>query len=250
MLARLLALGLCVLAWLPPGEADAFRFMPFTVEFAPTGPEANQSFRVENNSDEPIAVEISMFKREMNVDGTDRLTEAEDDFVVFPAQIVLEPRETQAIRVQWTGEAQPERELAYRIIAEQLPIDLDPAVPNAGNMRILVRYVGSIYVRPSGVEDDVVVAAVQEGEQPDGRRLAVTFENRGNAHAILRNLRLELRSRSQPDTRVELGPERLQGFAGENILAQHKRRFVLDWPEGLPYGPVDLSFNFERASPR
>jgi fimbrial chaperone protein len=87
-LRRVHAALFLLLASLLPVRAEAFRFVPFTADFAPSGPGANQTFRVENNSEEPIAVEISVHRRAMNLDGSDALTPADDDFVVFPAQVV------------------------------------------------------------------------------------------------------------------------------------------------------------------
>ena len=97
MRAGLFPLCIGLLLCLAPFPAEAFRFIPFTAEFDPSGTGANQTFRVENNSADRIAVEISVFRRQMNLDGSDELTEAEDDFVVFPTQIVLEPKQSQIV---------------------------------------------------------------------------------------------------------------------------------------------------------
>jgi fimbrial chaperone protein len=60
---------------------------------------------------------------------------------------------------------------------------------------------------------------------------------------MLQDLRLTIQASGKT---VELGPEMLPNFAGENILAGQKRRFTLPWPEGLPEGAVQVSFTFTK----
>ncbi len=249
MRAGLFPLCAGLLLCLAPLPAEAFRFIPFTAEFDPSGPGANQTFRVENNSAEQIAVEVSVFRRLMNLDGSDELTGAEDDFVVFPTQIVLEPEQSQIVRVQWIGDPELTEELAYRIIAEQLPVDLEPSEGSGGSVRILVRYMGSIYVRPANARADVVLQETAAQESSGDRQLSVTLHNRGQAHAILRNLSLSLEGEANGDSAAALAlrPEQLDGMNGENILAGHKRRFLLPWPQELPFGPVQATFEFDGA---
>ncbi len=250
MKAAITPLLLGLLLWLAPPSAQAFRFIPFTADFDPSGPGANQTFKVENNSNQQIAVEVSIFRRSMNLDGTDELTEAEDDFLVFPSQIVLEPERSQIVRVQWIGDPKPQKELAYRIIAEELPVDLEPEERSGGSVRILVRYMGSIYVRPGGARDDVVLlSAAPDAAENGERKLSITLHNRGGAHAILRNLRLSLAAETEAPgigRALEFGSQDLAGMSGENILAEHRRRFLLPWPRELPFGPLDVTFQFDR----
>ncbi len=244
----LFTLSLFLFGGLAAEPASAFRFIPFIAEFEPSGSGANRTYTVENTSDDRIAVEISIYRRGMNLDGSDRLGDADDDFIVYPTQVVLEPHRKQAIRVQFIGDPAPDHELAYRIIAEQLPVELDSEPEPGANVRILVRYVGSIYVRPRQAEYDVVLESAGSERLEDGSTgLAITLHNKGTAHAILSNLELSLTSQNGPTpTGLTLSSEFLKGMTGENILAQHKRRFVLPWPAKLPRGPVQAGFVFDK----
>ena len=244
----LFTLSLFLFGGLVAEPASAFRFIPFIAEFEPSGSGANRTYTVENTSEDRIAVEVSVHKRGMNLDGTDRLQDADDDFIVYPTQVVLEPHRKQAIRVQFIGDPAPDRELAYRIIAEQLPVELDAEPEPGANVRILVRYVGSIYVRPKQAAYEVVLErAGSETLENGSRGLAITLHNKGTAHAILKNLELSFSSQNGAGPNgVQLSSEFLKGMTGENILAMHKRRFVLPWPAKLPHGPVDVSFVFDK----
>ena len=94
------------------GEANAFRFSPFRAKFEPSGPEANKLFTVENNSDQPASVEIRVTTRKVDVSGVEKNENAEKDFVVYPAQLVLKPRESRTVRIQWAGDPELKEEKA------------------------------------------------------------------------------------------------------------------------------------------
>jgi fimbrial chaperone protein len=234
-----------VLLGVPP--AFAFKLLPISREFTPTGTGATQSYQVVNDSDERLAVEISMVKRQMDLAGKESYQEADDDFLVYPPQILLEPQKTQTVRVTWLGDPKPEKELAYRIVAEQLPIDLDKPKENQtkpiGQIKVLLRYLGSVYIEPANVKPDVVLeAAVPQKGTNAADQLAITLNNQGSARAILKSLKLSLTSAQ--GTAVTLQPEQLKGMNNEVILAGNKRQFVIPWPTGLAVGPVTAKFEF------
>lgn len=70
--------------------------------------------------------------------------------MVFPEQIVLQPGESQSVRVQWSGDSVPATEVAYRLMAEQLPIDLGTEGANRSGLKLeMVKYLGRALVRPA-----------------------------------------------------------------------------------------------------
>jgi len=230
--------------------AFAFKLLPISRTFTPTGSGATQSYQIVNDKSERLAVQISMVKRQMDLAGQESYPEADDDFLVYPPQILLEPQQTQTVRVTWLGDPKPAKELAYRIIAEQLPIDLEKPKDNqtkpVGQIKLLLRYLGSIYIRPANVKPDVVLDTVapQKGTQGTDE-LAITLHNRGTARAVLKNLKLQLASNGQR-TAVGLNPEQLKEMNNAVILAGNKRRFIIPWPAGLPVGPVTAKFDFDQ----
>lgn len=68
------------------GPADAIQFSPIEMSFTPTGRESVRTFRLENDTDEPIAVEISVFGRGMTPGGDDKLVPSEDEFIVVSSK--------------------------------------------------------------------------------------------------------------------------------------------------------------------
>ncbi len=228
-------------------SVSAFDFRPISRDFDPQGPGALQTFRVTNNRDSRIAVRISMFEREMEADGSEERTRVEDRFVVFPSRLTLDPGQTQVIRVQWRG-GSVDTEEAYRIVAEQLPVDFEERAAEGGTLNILFRYVGSVYVVPPDAEPNVTVEearVVDAGEA--GATLELTMHNAGTAHTILKDLALTVTQTRENNAtqRAAFAPEELSPVAGSNLLAGARRNLTLQLPGEWQEGPAEVSLDFD-----
>ncbi|MCB8759521.1 fimbrial biogenesis chaperone [Planktothrix agardhii] len=228
--------------------ALAFKLEPISRVFEPAGAGATQSYEVINDSAEQIAVELSMAERKISLEGQETTESADDDFLVYPSQIVLPPQGVQSVRVTWLGNPNPEKELAYRIIAEQLPINLNnpeesQAETTSGAVKVMFRYMGSVYIRPKNAESKVVLNGITHEKGTDGNdRLVITFDNQGTRRAVLSELNLNLTSQG---SQLTLKPEQLEGVNNGVILAGNQRRFSMPWPQQLPIGEVTGTFTFK-----
>lgn len=221
-------LWLACLLWLLAAPALAFKLSPIEAEFAP-GRQAVQLFKVENGGNETVAIELTVWHRKMALDGSDELNPAIEEFSVYPDQILLEPGTSQSVRVQWTGSTPPIAEQSFRLVAEQLALDLDPAQAERSGLRLLVKYLASLYVRPADAAAVLEVSAGADPVSPDSLLLSVS--NRGNAHAILRADMLRLQVAGQT---LELSPQQREAIDGKNVLAESRRELRLPWPGDLP----------------
>ncbi len=250
MVPRLL--GLIVAGALCGAPAAAFKISPFTAEMAPSGSHATLDYTVENDSSDPTAVQISVVKRGQAEDGSETLSQAEDQFLVFPAQLVLLPREKRTVRVQWLGPVKPEKELAYRLIAEQLPVDLGRAGATTNSLKLLVKYQTAIYILPPGIHPDpardLVIQRAAPGRDSHGRTtLELTVANHGPMHINLRGVRVTAKSMGDGKS-VILSPPQLTGsMLGENVLPGSARRFAVAWPPELAIGPVSATLEVQGA---
>lgn len=233
-LARFAAIGgaMAVLA----GTAAAFQIVPITQEFEPSGRRANQVFQVENDRDEAVTVTVGMARRVVDIDGRETHEET-DDFTVFPTEIILQPKTSRAVRVQWIGDPAPAAELPYRIIAEETPLNMRRDSPGA-SVFLTVRYVGSIYVVPKGARHQVVVASAGAA----GSQIEVVLENRGTRHAIIDSPTLTVTGGGV--TKAVDAKALAETLNGENILAGSRRRFVFPWPAGVPAGAVTAALKY------
>lgn len=234
---------LLVVSFFAYENAHAYKLIPISAELAPSGKSARQTFRIENTSNEPIAVELAMYSRNMTPDGKDILKDAENDFVLFPAQAIVMPGKTQAIRLQWIGDPNPEKELAFRMICEQLPVTFGKDQTEGGQVRLLVRFIASIYVAPRSARPNITVKSVSTGfDSKRNRQLVINIINDGTAHSLLRDPVLTLTAGS---TKINLATDQLLGLASQNLLAGHNREFLLPWPKDLPVGvPVTAKLDY------
>lgn len=217
--------------------AQAFSFEPITHDYATSGAGASHVFRVINTTESRIAVRISVRPRWIEPDGTEVLGKEAEEFVVFPRQMLLEPDERRSIRVRWSGPEAIDAERPYRIIAEQVPVDMGNDEPTqGGGIRLTYRYEGTIYVSPPGAEHRLRVAEVTR--TGDAGSLRVQVANEGDRHVLLTNARLLLSRERGAEPALELGADELPGLAGENLLAGATRVFTVPAPEGLWEGPL------------
>lgn len=230
------------------GEASAFRFSPFRSKFEPTGPESNQLFQVENNTGVPVSVQIRVADRKIDVDGRETLNDNEKDFVIFPAQMILPSHSVRAVRVQWIGDSSLKREMAYRIIAEQLPVDLSQGKPKSSSVNFLVSYHGALFVTPPGLSQDVAVDAFGITQDPHQKEmLELVLHNRGSQHVLLRNLKLDIRDEAGNVVTLS-DAQALKGMTDETVLAGQRRRFLLPRPTELRANPTQVGFSFDKQA--
>lgn len=228
--------------------ALAFKLEPISRVFEPAGAGATQSYQVINDSEEQIAVELSMAERKISLEGQETTESADDDFLVYPSQIIIPPQGVQTVRVTWLGDPNPAKELAYRIVAEQLPINLTKpedaqAETTSGAVKVMFRYMGSVYIRPKNARPQVVLNSITHQKDDQGNDLlAITFDNQGTRRAVLSELNLNLTSQG---TNVTLPPEQLAGMNNGVILAGNQRRFTIPWPSQLPIGEATGTFTFK-----
>lgn len=229
----------------------AFSFSPIAQDFAPAGAGSIQTFRLENEGAEPVAVRISMLSRQMDAQGKESNTPADSFFVVYPSRAVLAPNSVQSVRVQWKGPADLDAEQCFRILVEQLPVDFGSQEKQKGSIRVLFRYLGAVYIVPKAASHDVVLESSDPALDSSGRRgLALVLANRGTAHVILGELAVTVSAGQSPDSpKLVVGPQDLAGLAGENLLPGSSRRHFLALPEGFAAGAskddLRVSFTFE-----
>lgn len=218
--------------------AHAFKVVPMKITLAPQGREANGVFNVVNDGDETLAIDVRFATREVDEAGNETNVDASDQFMVFPPQFALKPQKVQTVRIRWIGKEPVKKELPFRLIVEQLPVKLNRE--NQGNVQLnmALRYLASVYVRPANASASVSLA-VESFEAEGQSKLGVIFENTGTRHTMLSDLAIQVDSQGQQQT---LSPETLQSIEGTNLLAGSRRRFVLDWPAGLPVGKPKAKF--------
>lgn len=242
-LFRLSVLALAFIAAASP--AGAFKMTPIEVKFEPAGSGAARTVLLENQTDTPSAVELTTHKRTMLQNGEDVLEADEDSFLVVPSQVILMPGQQQVVRVQWLG-GPVTTEQAFRLIAEQLPIELEEGSQQGGRMRLLVRYIASLYVAPAGARPDMTVNGGKIiRTDANSAELLFQVKNSGSAHLGLSDLTITVRPNG-PGTAASLTlpPAQLDGTTGAVVLAGHTRDFRVPLAAPATPGPVHVDLDY------
>jgi fimbrial chaperone protein len=221
MKTKIILLVLCLFSF----KAFAFKFSPMsqTINFRPN--ENTTLFYLENDSELPIAIQVSIATRSMDPNGLEKNTDQniKNDFSFYPSQMIIPSNEKRSVKVTYLGKEIPIKETAYRLIAEQLPVDLEKNTKNKKSIKVLLRYVAALYVTTEKMQSDVNFKSLAVDE----KKVSLTIENKGSKHQVLSNLNLKfLDDKSKKETL--LTAEELKGMTGENVLAMSERVFIFE----------------------
>lgn len=201
----------------------AFKLSPMSYSIKGGAQKSNiANFTVSNDSDAPIAVQLEVKVRDMKLDGSENLPET-DDFLIFPDQLVLSPKSRRVVKVRWIKGEVKDVERSFRLIAEQLPIDMNKKKDTKTDIKILLRYVAALYVTPKKTNTNIKVISSKASN--DLKSINFVVENIGNAHLILDKVKLFVDQEGK-----QFEATNLKGFTGENILASSKRSFTIAPP--------------------
>jgi fimbrial chaperone protein len=239
-------------AALPASQAArAFNLTPISASVEPAGPGANQSFIISNDTEESLAAEVYILPRLPDLDGQETYEKKsgagmEKLFLIYPPQTVLKAHEKRTVRVSWIGDPRPPHELAFRLIAEQLPVKTDRKAEKQGaQIKVLLKYAGAVYVTPKNSKPQLLVKEALPSMDKKKPGILLTLENRGTAHQILIHFVMKIASPSLP-TALEIDSEKLPELSGQNVLAGSLHRFSVPLPISMPLkSPVQVSFEFK-----
>lgn len=182
--ARLLLAGVLAAAVLlpPPSTAVAgsFTISPLRAELSARARTA--ALTVSNEDASPVVVQATAVLWEQR-EGTDALTPSQD-LIVSPAVFTLQPGASQLLRVALRRGADPERELSYRLLLEEVP---NQAGNGGAGLTVALRLSLPVFVAPLAAAD----ANLQwrASRSADGA-LVVEASNTGNVHVQVRELLL------------------------------------------------------------
>jgi fimbrial chaperone protein len=201
-----------------------FTLTPMSQSIDPQSKIKQGQFLIDNSTNEQMAIEVSVHERIQKSDGTEEMPKT-TELMAFPPQLIVPPKEKRTIRVQWVGEIK-DVEKAFRVVAEQLPLDMNDKKNKKTGIKMLLKYVAAFYVTPKNTEAKINVNKVEL----KGSDLFVTVTNSGTRHQLLQNAVLSLKSESQA---IKLEEEDLKGLTGQNILAKSTRVFKLKAPKNI-----------------
>lgn len=203
----------------------AFKFHPMSQSLDLGEGKKSSQFIVENDSTENMAIELTVKERKMDVNGKEELP-ATSKLSIFPPQMIIPPKEKRTVRVLYNGPEKIPSEESYRVVAEQLPLNVNQKKKGTG-IQMLMKYMAAFYVTPPNASPRVSVEIISS----ENGKLSFKVRNTGNKHQIIYKPKLTFRSKSE---KWSLAENDLQGFVGENVLAGSERIFTVSYAKRIP----------------
>lgn len=202
--------------------AQAYEVGPMRIFLDLGAGQTSSVFTIRNVRDADLPVEMNVYRRLVSEDGEQELAPADEDFVIFPPQVLVGGLENQAIRFQYVGDPAITESVSYVIQVEEVPVVPDDftGVVFAYNFGV------SVYVRAPGARDSIVFSDVAR----DGEALTFSVRNNGADYNFLSLHGLAVES---DRGRTTLTADEIAARAGNPIIPPHStRRFTLSL-EGL-----------------
>lgn len=134
-----------------PSPVEAARISPMILNVKPAGSGSVARIELTNPDDTEFPVEVQMFRGEISETGELALIAADDDFLVFPTQLVVPAKAQQIIRVQYVGDPELKKSEVYYAAVRQLPIELPS---NQSRVQVVVNFNVLVNVVPDGTKAD------------------------------------------------------------------------------------------------
>lgn len=215
------------------------QFSPMIAVFVPSLKQNAQTFSMKNTGSEEMAVRVRIMTRTIDENGEETRADPGDLFTIYPSQAILKGGEERLVRVTWKGGTVNDRERAFRIIAEQLPVDFSGSGGEGLSVSLTMqfKYEGSLYVSPRKAEPKISAGIVWQEGKP-----FLVLENTGTGHLVILEPQVFIRDPS--GTAYEIPASELQAISGRNILAGGRRVLSISVPsEFVPDKKISVSFS-------
>ena len=229
------------------GAVVAMTVQPVVLNLSTSGRGMSQVVTVENTFANPLPVEIRIQELALGQDGVQGTGTDPGDLLVFPAQALIQPGQTQSFRVQYVGDPDLARSKHYYVTVAQLPVQM-PQGQSA--IQILYNFQVLVSVSPAGARPALAISGAEVAHNAEGRPIpAITVTNSSTAHGYLSNGRLRIIQRDGSGREVFRrnlpGPE-IQQTVGFGLIGAGQTRRVLI-PIELPTdgGTIEAQFNAE-----
>ncbi len=204
----------------------SFTFSPMSETIELKGERKGAQFTIQNEGASNIAVELTVKERVMDEEGKEELKDT-NDVSIFPPQIIVSPGVKRTIRVSYNGKDDIKMEKNYRVIAEQLPLNVDEKNKSNTGIKMLMKYVAALYAAPDNTKSEIQLLS----QTSNGKEMKLVIENKGGRHQLINNPVIKFLHKGN---KGEIKASDLPGLAGENILAGHKRIFIIKTSKTIP----------------
>ncbi|WP_082731834.1 fimbrial biogenesis chaperone [Sphingomonas sp. CCH15-F11] len=206
----------------------AYEVGPLRIFLVPAEGRNQSSLSVNNDRDEPLPIEMKVFKRLTARDGSEQLIPADGDFIIFPPQTQVAAKSSQSIRMQYVGEPVVLESVCYVVQVTEVPV----IPPGFSGVRFAYNFGAAVYVEPARAAAKLGVTGV---ERIDGG-IRLIIRNAGNKHVLLQHQRLTI---TADDQKLELtGSDLAQRVDNPTLPPNMERVIDIKSPELRGTGQV------------
>lgn len=232
MLKKFLIAFLAALMGFAPSVLNAARVTPMIVELEPTGGRSVARIELSNPGQSDFPVEVQMYRGVITEEGELQLTPADEEFLLFPAQIVVPSTSQQVFRVQYIGEPELAKSEVFYMKIKQIPL---PIPANQSKVQVVVNFNVLINVVPDGVSPEPFVETIRSAEREGVPGIEVRVSNRGTRFFLAGTLPWQISGETQSGETFEerRTPDEMASSIGVGVVAPDRARifFVpLDQP--------------------
>ncbi|MXO63438.1 fimbria/pilus periplasmic chaperone [Qipengyuania oceanensis] len=124
------------------------------LDMSPTGRGAIARVEFTNDADRDIPYEVQMMRGDISPTGELTLVPADEDFLVFPPQVLIEANSQQVFRVQYLADKPLAKSEIYYLAIRQIPVEFEPGV---NQVQVVINYNVLVNVVPPGSSPEPVV---------------------------------------------------------------------------------------------
>ena len=179
-LCLIAALSVLLMSLPVESRAGSFHVSPVLVELS--SQEKSSVLRVENNGQTTVTIQLHVMAWAQK-DGKDQLAPTRE-LIATPPIFNLKAGTTQLIRIGILRKVDPEKELSYRLILEEIP---PPPAPDFKGLQVALRIGLPVFIKPDTSAQQQLKFAI---ERLDAESLWLTITNQGLAHMQLFGLKL------------------------------------------------------------
>lgn len=225
-------------------------------EIMATGARSTTRIQVINTLPQALPYEVRVYR--IDFDDAGNITEkpADEDFVVFPPQGVIQPGQRQMVRLQWIG-GLLDSSRGYYVSINQVPVALVPSEASKTKPVVDVKVVYHMKVlatvSPKGAVPVVKVVdvkpAIVESDQPGGPPqpgIAVTATNTGKRYAFLAGTTWTIDGKDTQGKPVHLvmTPAKMGQLLGAGYLPALTGKRTFKIPTGVEFSNAPISVKF------
>jgi fimbrial chaperone protein len=208
------------------------------VEVEPSGRASVARVELTNTSQAEFPVEVQMFRGVISEAGELELTAADEQFLLFPTQVVVPARSQQVFRVQYIGDPELAASEVYYLQIRQIPVDI---TPGQSQVQVVVNYNVLVNVVPSGARPEPFVESARPVVRGEATGIEVRIANRGTRFFTAGTSPWQVRGTAEDGTvlDVRLPPTEMTRLIGVGVVAPGRARvFFIPTEKPLVEGTI------------